>query len=249
MSGYQQLPHDFFDGPAALLGGNGILVYLALRRRGENCYPTLDTIQSDTGLARMTLIDTLRRLESVGAIGRTKGGRGTVYQVYDASVWFKIRTSSKSVPIKQFKIRTPEVQNPSKSVRNLNSSPHTPLIRMKKNQEEESIKNKRFAPPSLPEIEQFFTEKKSSPAEAERFEAYYASNGWKVGKNPMKDWQAAARGWISRAKGFTNGHAAGPDREPGEVVVEAMVNRTEEYIESLKRAERNPMPAELRRVF
>ena len=28
--------------------------------------------------------------------------------------------------------------------------------------------------------------------------AFYASNGWKVGKNPMRDWRAAAEGWCRR---------------------------------------------------
>lgn len=30
------------------------------------------------------------------------------------------------------------------------------------------------------------------------FIGYYESNGWKVGKNPMKDWQAAVRSWWAR---------------------------------------------------
>ena len=28
-----------------------------------------------------------------------------------------------------------------------------------------------------------------------RFVDYYTANGWKVGKNPMKDWRAAVRTW------------------------------------------------------
>lgn len=39
---------------------------------------------------------------------------------------------------------------------------------------------------------------KGRPDQATRFHAYYESNGWKVGKNPMKNWQAAAAGWLSR---------------------------------------------------
>jgi hypothetical protein len=31
-----------------------------------------------------------------------------------------------------------------------------------------------------------------------RFHAYYSSVGWKVGKNPMKNWKAAAAGWLMR---------------------------------------------------
>ena len=29
----------------------------------------------------------------------------------------------------------------------------------------------------------------------QRFVDYYSANGWKVGKNPMKDWRAAVRTW------------------------------------------------------
>lgn len=32
----------------------------------------------------------------------------------------------------------------------------------------------------------------------EKFLGYYNSNGWKVGRNAMKDWKAAATGWIHR---------------------------------------------------
>jgi uncharacterized protein YdaU (DUF1376 family) len=46
--------------------------------------------------------------------------------------------------------------------------------------------------------------------EAEKFVNYYESNGWKVGKNPMKSWGAAANNWITNskqyAKGTTNNH-------------------------------------------
>lgn len=33
---------------------------------------------------------------------------------------------------------------------------------------------------------------------ADRFVDHYASNGWKVGKNKMKDWKAAVRNWGNR---------------------------------------------------
>jgi predicted DNA-binding protein len=40
--------------------------------------------------------------------------------------------------------------------------------------------------------------------EAEKFIAFYESNGWKVGRNPMKNWIAAASGWISRNNNPSN---------------------------------------------
>jgi hypothetical protein len=44
--------------------------------------------------------------------------------------------------------------------------------------------------------------------DAELFIAHYTANGWRVGRNPMRDWQAAVRTWerngVERTK--VNGH-------------------------------------------
>ena len=34
--------------------------------------------------------------------------------------------------------------------------------------------------------------------EVDKFLNYYESNGWKVGKNPMKSWPSTMKGWLSR---------------------------------------------------
>ena len=41
--------------------------------------------------------------------------------------------------------------------------------------------------------------------EAEKFVNYYESNGWKVGKNPMKNWKAAANNWITNLNTYAKG--------------------------------------------
>ena len=43
-------------------------------------------------------------------------------------------------------------------------------------------------------MKSYFAEKGGTEAQAIRFHAYYESNGWKVGRNPMKNWKAAASG-------------------------------------------------------
>lgn len=58
---------------------------------------------------------------------------------------------------------------------------------------------KRFIPPSLDEVTAYCTERNNS-IDPEGFIDYYTSNGWKVGKNPMKDWKAAVRSWEQRDK-------------------------------------------------
>ena len=55
----------------------------------------------------------------------------------------------------------------------------------------------RFSPPTLDEVRAYCAEK-GYMLDADRFVDYYTSNGWKVGKNPMKDWRAAVRSWNSK---------------------------------------------------
>lgn len=59
---------------------------------------------------------------------------------------------------------------------------------------EESKPLKRFTAPTLEEVKEYCAERKNG-VDAERFVNYYTANGWKVGKNPMKDWRAAVRSW------------------------------------------------------
>ena len=64
----------------------------------------------------------------------------------------------------------------------------------------EPTNSRRDIPESTQEVITYFLEKGSNKREAERFCYYYESQGWNVGKNPMKDWKMAASGWISRNK-------------------------------------------------
>ena len=66
---------------------------------------------------------------------------------------------------------------------------------------DESIKKapRRFAPPSVEEVVSYCRERKNG-VDAQRFVDFYASKGWKVGNNPMKDWKAAVRTWEGRDK-------------------------------------------------
>ncbi len=52
----------------------------------------------------------------------------------------------------------------------------------------------RFKPPTLEEVKAYCKERNNS-IDAQHFIDYYTSNGWKVGKNKMKDWRATVRTW------------------------------------------------------
>ncbi|MDU4008772.1 phage replisome organizer N-terminal domain-containing protein [Veillonella sp.] len=57
-----------------------------------------------------------------------------------------------------------------------------------------TTKRKRFEKPTLSQITQYCLERNNN-VNAEQFYDYYESNGWKVGKNAMKDWKACVRTW------------------------------------------------------
>lgn len=54
--------------------------------------------------------------------------------------------------------------------------------------------SKRFVPPTPEEVNTYCRERNNG-IDGSEFCDFYTSNGWKVGKNPMKDWKAAVRTW------------------------------------------------------
>lgn len=56
------------------------------------------------------------------------------------------------------------------------------------------LKEKKFIKPTFEEVNAYCQERNNGVDVARWFD-YYTANGWKVGKNPMKDWRAAVRTW------------------------------------------------------
>jgi hypothetical protein len=52
----------------------------------------------------------------------------------------------------------------------------------------------RFKPPTAQEVASYCRTAQLN-VDAEKFCDYYGSQGWKVGRNPMKNWQMAVRNW------------------------------------------------------
>lgn len=55
--------------------------------------------------------------------------------------------------------------------------------------------------PTLGQVKKEAAQMGLPPREAESFFYYYESNGWRVGKNPMKCWRSALAGWRVRWQG------------------------------------------------
>lgn len=62
--------------------------------------------------------------------------------------------------------------------------------------------SRRFTPPTVDEVREYCRSRHNA-VNAEAFVAFYTSNGWKVGKNTMKDWKAAVITWEKRDQTHT----------------------------------------------
>jgi hypothetical protein len=60
-----------------------------------------------------------------------------------------------------------------------------------------------FVPPTLDDVVKYCVSRKNT-IDAQEFIDFYTANGWKVGKNPMKSWEASVRTWekYKAKKGF-----------------------------------------------
>lgn len=64
----------------------------------------------------------------------------------------------------------------------------------KDNIPDKPVKRVTFQKPTLEDIKSYCQERKNT-VDPNKWLNYYESNGWKVGKNPMKDWKASVRTW------------------------------------------------------
>lgn len=105
------------------------------------------------------------------------------------------RENGRKAAIKKEQNEEPKQPNGGEWVRN------NPVVADNDNDKDNDIiekeskkKNVRFSPPTIEEVKQFIAEKGYS-VNAESFFSYYESNGWMVGRNKMKKWQAAVAKW------------------------------------------------------
>ena len=93
--------------------------------------------------------------------------------------------------ILQLKKRIEILEAQVQQLLNVQTTPTAPTLIAKE-------KKQPFKKPTVVEIYDYACEKLSKDdalAFTEKFHAHYEANGWKVGRNQMKDWKAAVRTW------------------------------------------------------
>ena len=145
-------------------------------------YPGLRTIERETGMSHATVLKYLNLLVSEGWVGKQSGDRDTTNRYW---ITFPEGVGQEVTYVSSGEKVGREVTHNNKGITNTLS------------------KGKRFARPTLDEVKIYCAEK-GYTVDPERFINHYESNGWKVGKNSMKSWQAALANWNKTEKQSVN---------------------------------------------
>ena len=82
---------------------------------------------------------------------------------------------------------------------NGNENSESPIETLQTPKEQSGGGRKRFTIPTPEEVQAYCDERKNGIL-GQQFCDFYSSKGWKIGKEPMKDWKAAVRTWEMRRK-------------------------------------------------
>ena len=80
-----------------------------------------------------------------------------------------------------------------------NENSESPIEALQIPKEQSGGGRKKFTIPTPEEVQAYCDERKNGIS-GQQFCDFYSSKGWKIGKEPMKDWKAAVRTWEMRRK-------------------------------------------------
>ena len=80
-----------------------------------------------------------------------------------------------------------------------NENSESPIETLQVPKEQSGGGRKKFTIPTPEEVQAYCDERKNGIL-GQQFCDFYSSKGWKIGKEPMKDWKAAVRTWEMRRK-------------------------------------------------
>ena len=186
---------------------------------GKTFHKSNDTIQSEYGVSRPTISKAIKNLESLGFIEASFDGRVRHLTVQADR---KIFTGSRKDSFGQ--------QEKNLRAEGKNSTSTNTKERTDKN----TSKKRGARPKDLDEVLESFKEVGAEESEALAFFDYYEANGWTQGRNkPIKDWKAAARGWIRRSHQFKKNETKRSGPSDGSLLAEHLRRLAADSGESL----------------
>lgn len=178
------------------LNGNDKIIFAIIKDYRGN--PAKQVLMKKSGTSSQTVCDCIKRIEAAGVMEVFRPGNGK-------------RNEYKT---------SPEIRPVKKLDRSNNQTGSGPEIRpeavqkLDHNQTKTITQTKssaRFKKPMLEEVQNFINQN-SYTVDADMWFNYYQANGWKIGRNSMKDWRACIRQWNARNKSGTNGATKNENR-------------------------------------
>lgn len=156
---------------------------------GSAFYGSTEYLAKRLGSSKSRIIKVLNEMVSKGLIIKKTSGRFNFYVTN-----FNYVCNTDEPPV--------SVDHPTRCQIDTESSV-TPTPNNINNNINNNISAKRFVKPTVEEVRAYCKERNNN-VDADKFITHYQSNGWKVGKTPMKDWKAAVRTWEKNDYGYHN---------------------------------------------
>lgn len=148
---------------------------------------TVKEMSVKLGLTTQQIRTALGKLISTNEVTKNATSKFTVYTINNYADYQAINKDSNNPATNEQ--QTSNKPSNTKKVRSKEYTPYNPP------QGDEGVPvSKRFVPPTPEEVSTYCRERNNG-IDGSEFCDFYTSKGWKVGKNPMKDWKAAVRTW------------------------------------------------------
>ncbi len=180
--------HHFKDKRLSLKAKGLLSQMLSLPPDWDYTVAGLSSINQESKTA---IQNALKELEATAYLVRTrtkddKGRFDYIYDIYEEPCHGKPRPEN------------PYTEEPcTENVPQLNTNNKILKDKLLKDKINKVESAKRFTPPKVEEVKEYCSQRNNS-IDPEQFVDFYASKGWKIGNNTMKDWKAAVRTWEKR---------------------------------------------------
>lgn len=165
----------------------------------EGHYWTYNSVKAFADLFPYMTANTIRRalchLEEEGLILAGNFNESA----YDRTKWYAITEKAERL-LKNEKTTSENAHLHLAKNTNGDDKNHKPIPYINTDIKADKTTTTREAKPKDVEAVRAYCEEKGYTFSAEAFFAYYESNGWKVGRNPMKDWKMACITWDQKQK-------------------------------------------------
>lgn len=139
-----------------------------------------DKIKAATGITTQSIRTSLSRLKSTNEITIKVTNKFSLITILNYDLYQDIEKTN---------------QPANQQLTNKQPTTNQQLTTNKNDKKEKNLKNdKNTIPPTL-EMITFYSQSRDSNIDVNKFFNFYEAKNWMIGKNKMKDWQAAYRTW------------------------------------------------------